>query len=86
MVDRGVAQLPVPASDLELFAGGEHQGARQVDGVIGTQRMGASAFGRLRQQRLVNGMDVEPAPELLQVIERSSELRWGQACSLAHPS
>lgn len=47
--------------------------------------MGASALGRLREKHLVNGVDEEPPPEVLQVIESSAKLGGGQAASFAHP-
>lgn len=54
----GVPQLFVPTGNFELFASGEGKCAGEMDGVVCTKRMGASALGCLRQQLFVNGMDV----------------------------
>lgn len=48
--------------------------------------MDMSGFGRLRQQGLADSMDVEPSPELLEVVERAAELWRGQSFSLVHSS
>lgn len=46
--------------------------------------MGASARGRLREKRVADGVDEDPPPEVLQVIESSAKLGGGQASSFAH--
>jgi hypothetical protein len=80
----GLTQLPVPAGELELFAGGERECASEVDGVVGTKRMRASALSRLCQQFLANGVNVKPTPKALQLIQSATQLCWGQAAPLAH--
>jgi hypothetical protein len=80
----GLAQLLVPAGELDLFAGGEGKGSCEVDRVIGAKRMSACALGRFREQRIVDGVAVDTPPKALQVIDRAAELGGSQAPSLAH--
>lgn len=86
MLSRGIAKLFVPAGKLELFTGGEGEGTREVDGVVGTQRMSACAVGGFREKRVVDGVTIDPPPEPLQIIDRVAELGRGQATALAHPA
>lgn len=85
MLLRCAAQLLVPAGELEFFAGGERQGARKMNGVVSTQRMGAGTLGGFREQGAVDGVTVDSAPEALQVIRCPAELGRSQAAALAHP-
>jgi hypothetical protein len=82
---RSIAQLLVPAGELEFFAGGEGEGARKVDGVVSAQRMSTCALGGFRKQRVADGVAVDPSPEALQVFDCTAELGRGQPSSLAHP-
>lgn len=45
---RRIAQFFVPAGKLELFAGGEGEGACEVNGVVSAQRMSACALSSFR--------------------------------------
>lgn len=56
-----------------------------MDGVVCAERVGTRALGCLCQQCLIDSMDIEAAPETLQILERTPELCRGQALSLAHP-
>lgn len=47
--------------------------------------MGASALGGLREKHVVNGVDEDPPPEVLQIIEPSAKLGGGEASPFAHP-
>jgi len=82
---RGIAQLLVPAGKLELFAGGEGEGTRKVDGIVSAQRMSACALGGFREKRVADGVAIDPSPEALQVLNCTAELSRGQSPSLAHP-
>ncbi len=84
LVCRG-AQLLVPAGELEFLTSSERKGAREMDGIVGTQGMSACARGRLSEKHIVNGVDIDPPPEVLQVIEPSAKLGGSQSSSLAHP-
>lgn len=84
MLMRGLAQLLVPTGDFELFAGSEREGAREVDRSVGARGMGASALGRLREKHVADGVDEDPPPEVLQVIESLAKLGGAQASPFAH--
>lgn len=56
-----------------------------MDGIVGAQGMGASAFSRLREKYVADGVNEDPPPEGLQVIESSAKLGGGQAAPFAHP-
>lgn len=68
------SQFLVPASEIKRFSGGEEEGARKVDGVVGAKRMGAGTVGGLPQKRIGDGVDIDPAPEILQVMKCSTKL------------
>jgi len=85
MLACSIAQLLIPTGELELFAGSERESAREVDGVVSTQRMRACAFGGFREKCVTDGVAVNSPPKALQVINCTAELDGGQASSLAHP-
>lgn len=85
MLVRSIAQLLVPARELEFFAGGEGEGARKVNRVVSAQRMSACALRGFREKRVVDGVAIDSPPEALQVIDCTAELGRSQASSLAHP-
>jgi hypothetical protein len=83
---RGIAQLLIPAGKLELFASGEGEGARKVDGIVSAQGMSACALGGFREKRVADGVAIDPPPEALQILNCTAELGRGQSSSLAHPA
>src|SRR3954447_19952662 len=48
--------------------------------------MSARGFGSFREQGVIDRVAVDPSPEALQVLDGATELRRGQASSLAHPA
>lgn len=80
----GLAQLPVPAGEVELFAVGERQGTGEVHGVVCAQGMGAGALGRLGEERVGDAVGEDAAPDLIEILECPFELGRGQAAALAH--
>lgn len=86
MMFRGIAQLLVPAGELELFTGGKGESTREVNGIVSAKGMSACALGGFREKRIVDGVAIDPPPEALQVLKCVAELGRGQSPSLAHPA
>ena len=57
-----------------------------MDGVVGAERMSDRALPGLRKEHVVDCMTEDPAPDVLQILECSLELGWGEAAALAHSS
>lgn len=55
-----------------------------MDGVVGTQGMRTRALRGLREERVADSVYVDCAPETLEIIECSPELRRGQTSSFTH--
>jgi hypothetical protein len=58
----------------------------RVHGVVGAERMGASALGSVRQECVGDGVTEDSTPDVLQILKGSIELGRRKAPAFAHPS
>jgi hypothetical protein len=56
-----------------------------VNGIVSAERVGASALSGVSEERIVDAVNIDAAPEVLELIERSAKLSRRQTSSFAHP-
>jgi hypothetical protein len=67
-----LSQLPVPAGELDLFAGSEGQSAGKVDSVVCAQSMNARALRCPTEQGAIDFVNVDSTPEVPEILEPSA--------------